>query len=142
MLAVAGRGVRAAAALARFSFLLACRPGAEDLAGALAADLVAAFPAAAVGPAAVAPRGAGNGFHAGRPRGRRSRDPRGGETHQRPDRLRTRAFVVGLRACADSVGERARAVHPVAAHSFHAMERAADFFAPARGLYHRWPCLL
>jgi len=43
-------------------------------------------------------------------------------------RLRARAFVVGLCACACSVGERAGAVHAMAAHSLHGMERAAHFF--------------
>jgi uncharacterized membrane protein len=30
----------------------------------------------------------------------------------------------------------------MAAHSFHGMERATHFFAPARGLYRRWPSIL
>ncbi len=102
-----------------------------------AAALVAAFPAAAVRPAAAAHRGAGDAFHQGGSRGGLGRDPRGGEANLRPTRLRAGAFVVELCAYSDFVGERAGADRAVAADLFHAMERAADFPAAACRFHRR-----
>jgi putative membrane protein len=53
------------------------------------------------------------------------------------DRVRAGARVFGLRACSDPVGERAGALDAMAAHLFHAMERAADFSDAACGLHRR-----
>ena len=66
----------------------------------------------------------------------------GGDAHLRTDRLRARPRVVGLRLCSDPVGERAGAARAVAAHLFHAVERAADFSVAARGLHRRGPGIL
>ena len=79
-----------------------------------AAGLVAAFPAAAVGRAAAARRGAGDGVHQGGSRSRLGSDTRGGKAHLRTDRLRARPFVLRLRICPDPVGECACALRSVA----------------------------
>src|SRR5580700_10145854 len=98
-------------------------------AGALVAGSVAAFPAAAVRPAAAARRGAGNGAHARGSRGHIGCYSRRRAENQRTDRLRAGARVLRVRLRSDRVGEHACFARALAADFFHAMERATDLFA-------------
>src|SRR6516164_7788415 len=104
--------------------------GVAELAGAelAAAVLVVAFRAAAAGRAAAAHQGAGDGVHAGGSRSHLHCHPRSGAAYFRTNRLRSRAFIVGLSPYPPPLGECPGVVSSMAAHLSHAMERPADFF--------------
>src|SRR4029450_11316591 len=109
---------------------MVARPG--DQAGVVelaVVALVVASRVAVVHRAVAARRGVGDGVQQGGLRSDLGCHPRSGATYLRPNCLRPRAFIAGIYPYTCSLGERPRAVSPVAPHLFHAMERPADFFA-------------